>query len=103
MEASMHPFRPLALAIACAIPVCAPAETAITVYSSARPGTLNPDAFRDGGAGQAVPGYALVREEREFTLGAGRTLLRVSDVPALIDPTTVAFASLTDAKSTRVV
>jgi hypothetical protein len=50
-----------------------------------------------------VPGYALVREEREFELAAGRNLLRVTDVPALIDPTTVAFASLTDPKATRVV
>jgi hypothetical protein len=50
-----------------------------------------------------VPGYALVREERAFNLKAGRNLLRVSDVPALIDPTTVAFASVTDPKATRVV
>jgi hypothetical protein len=50
-----------------------------------------------------VPGYALVREERTFTLQPGRNRLRVSDVPAQIDPTTVAFASLTDPRSTRVV
>src|SRR5262249_43225921 len=47
--------------------------------------------------------YALVREERDFALKAGRNLLRVSDVPALIDPTTVSFASLTDPRGTRVV
>jgi len=99
----MQPPRTLAAALACAIPFGAAAETAVTVYSSARPGTLAPQAFREGGEGPAVPGYALVREEREFTLAAGRNLLRVSDVPALIDPTTVAFASLTDPKSTRVV
>src|SRR2546428_807285 len=50
-----------------------------------------------------VPGYALVREERTFSLARGRNVLRVDDVPALIDPTTVAFASMTDPKSTRVV
>src|SRR5688500_14157146 len=99
----MQPLRTLAAALACAIPSGAAAQTAVTVYSSARPGTLAPQAFREGGEGPAVPGYALVREEREFTLAAGRNLLRVSDVPALIDPTTVAFASLTDPKSTRVV
>ena len=99
----MNKLRPLAFAIAIAFPVAAAAETAVTVYSSARPGTLNPQAFRSGGEGVAVPGYALVREERSFALKAGRNLLRVSDVPALIDPTTVAFASLTDPKSTRVV
>ena len=92
---------PLVFAIACSLP--AHAETAITVYSSARPGALSPQAFRSGGEGMAVPGYALVREERAFVLERGRNLLRVSDVPALIDPTTVSFASLTDPKSTRVV
>jgi hypothetical protein len=92
----MQPLRTLAAVLACAIPFGAPGETAVTVYSSARPGTLAPQAFREGGEGPAVPGYALVREEREFTLATGRNLLRVSDVPALIDPTTVAFASLTD-------
>jgi hypothetical protein len=99
----MNDFRRLALALALAFPAHAFAETALTVYSSARPGTLSPQAFRNGGEGSAVPGYALVREERTFALKPGRNLLRVSDVPALIDPTTVAFASLTDPKSTRVV
>jgi len=50
-----------------------------------------------------VPGYALVREERAFALKPGRNLLRVSDVPAMIDPTTVAFTSITDPGGTRVV
>jgi hypothetical protein len=99
----MHLFRPLAAALACALPIAAATETAVTVYSSARPGAFSAQAFREGGEGAAVPGYALVREERDFTLAAGRNLLRVSDVPALIDPTTVAYASLTDPKSTRVV
>lgn len=98
----MKTLRPLAAALACALPLGAFAQTAITVYSSARPGTLNPQAFR-GGSGSAVPGYAVVREERDFTLKAGRNVLRVDDVPALIDPTTVAFASLTDPAGTRVV
>src|SRR6185295_9892057 len=93
---AMNRLRPLAAALALALPLAASAETAITVYSSARPGTLNPQAFRSGGEGYSVPGYALIREERQFSLAAGRTVLRVSDVPALIDPTTVAFASLTD-------
>jgi hypothetical protein len=44
-----------------------------------------------------------VREEREFELASGRNLLRVADIPALVDPTTVSFASLTDPKGTRVV
>jgi hypothetical protein len=92
----------LAAALTCAAPDSG-AETAVTVYSSARPGALNPRDFRSGGEGGPVPGYALVREEREFTLAPGRNTLRVADVPALIDPTTVAFASLTDPRTTRVV
>ena len=96
-------LRPLLAAIAGAISLTAHAETAVTVYSSARPGTLDPRVFREGGEGSTVPGYALVREEREFQLATGRNLLRVVDIPALVDPTTVSFASLTDPKGTRVV
>ena len=99
----MKQLRTLAVALAAALPAAAPAQTALTIYSSAQPGTINPHAFKSGGEGTAVPGYALVREERAFPLKAGRNLLRVSDVPGLIDPTTVAFASLTDPKGTRVV
>ena len=99
----MNTLRPLALAIAAILPTLSAAETALTIYSSARPGTIDPQTYKSGGEGATVPGYALVREEREFALKAGRNLLRVSDVPGLIDPTTVAFASLTDPKGTRVV
>jgi hypothetical protein len=98
----MNALRILPVAIACALAAPAQGETAITVYSSARPGTLTPQIFRSGGEAGTVPGYALVKEERPFALKAGRNLLRVSDVPVLIDPTTVSFASLTD-PATRVV
>ncbi|HUP97221.1 MAG TPA: hypothetical protein VM073_04730 [Usitatibacter sp.] len=99
----MNALRSLPLAVACALSPLAGAETAITVYSSARPGTLSSQTIRSGGEGGAIPGYALVKEERAFPLKAGRNVLRVTDVPALIDPTTVSFASLTDPTSTRVV
>ncbi len=95
--------RTLATAIAAALPLAASAETAITVYSSATPGTLDSRNFRNGGNGGIVPGYALVREDRTFDLKSGRTLLRIDDVPAFIDPTTVSFASLTDPAHTRVI
>ena len=36
-------------------------------------------------------------------LGKGRTVIRIADVPALIDQTTVSFESLTDPTNTRVV
>ena len=99
----MKTLRPLLVALAAAFPAAGFAETAITLYSSAQPGTLNPQTFRNAVEGMAIPGYALVREERAFDLKAGRNVLRVSDVPGLIDPTTVAFASLTDPSGTRVV
>jgi len=96
-------LRPILAATLAALALPASAGTALTIYSSAQPGTLSPQAFRSGGEGSTVPGYALVREERRFDLKAGRNLLRVPDVPALIDPTTVSFASLTDPKATRVI
>ena len=99
----MKTLRPLAIALAAMLPAAAGAQTALTIYSSAQPGTINPQTFKSGGEAATVPGYALVREERAFTLKAGRNLLRVSDVPGLIDPTTVSFASTTDPKGTRVV
>jgi hypothetical protein len=98
----MHRLRPLAFALAAALPCAAAAETQLTVYSSAQPGTLSPANFRNGGEGSAIPGYAMVRESRRFDLKSGRNMLRVSDVPALLDPTTVSFASLSDPAGTRV-
>jgi len=80
-----------------------PGETAITIYSSAQPGSLSPQTFKSGGEGGNVPGYALVRQDREFNLTRGRTVLRLTDVAGNIDPTTVSFESLTDPKGTRVV
>ena len=99
----MKKLRPLVAALAAALPVAALAGSAVTIYSSASPGSLDPQTFKNGGEGYQVPGYALVREEREFTLKSGRNQLRVTDVPGLIDPTTVAFASITDPSGTRVV
>ena len=71
--------------------------TALTIYSTLRPGAVPPELYRDGGRGQNVPGYAVVRNERELALRSGRNSVRFTDVAALIDPTTVHFESLTDA------
>ncbi len=95
--------RPIVAATLAALALPATAGTALTIYSSAQPGTLSAQTFRSGGEGATVPGYALVREDRRFEFRAGRNVLRVPDVPALIDPTTVSFASLTDPAGTRVV
>jgi hypothetical protein len=98
----MNRLPPLAAALAAALPCAALAATQLTVYSSAQPGSLSPQNFRNGGEGMSIPGYAMVREDRRFDLKGGRNVLRVNDVPALLDPTTVSFASLTDAQGTHV-
>jgi hypothetical protein len=94
--------RPLLAAIAAAFPLLAGAQTALTVYSSAQPGAVDPRAFRGAVDAAAVPGYAFVREDRTFALKRGRQQLRVTDVPAHIDPTTLSFTSNTDPQGTRV-
>ena len=71
-------------------------DTALTIYSSQQPGAISADFYRPlpGGTvpmASAVPGYAMVRQDRDVTLGAGRSTLRFSDVAGLIDPTTVTF------------
>ena len=63
---------------------------------------LAPDFYRNGGRGQGIPGYAVVRQERDSNLARGRNMVRFADVAALIDPTTVVFESLTDGKGTTV-
>lgn len=75
--------------------------TALTIYSNAAPGSISPDSYRTPQRG-AVPGYAVVRQERDLDLTTGRNVVRFSDVAALIDPTTVMFESLTDGKGTTV-
>jgi hypothetical protein len=112
-----HSFRskihPLALAVfaACAGTSLAwgadkSSSTAITIYSSAQPGAISPEYYRPvPGQGvpdaSSVPGYALVRDEREIQIDRGRSQLSFTDVAALIDPTTVTFTSLSE-PSTRV-
>jgi hypothetical protein len=93
----------LALAAPAAVQAAAPApeDNAITIYSSAQPGAISPEFYRPlPGQGTpsaaSVPGYALVRTERDVQLSSGRSQLRFTDVAALIDPTTVTFASLSD-------
>lgn len=81
-------------------------DTAVTIYSSAQPGAVPAELYRPmPGAGtpnaMAVPGYALVRHDRNVPIAAGRSTIRFTDVAGLIDPTTVNFTSLTD-PATRV-
>jgi hypothetical protein len=79
-------------------------DTAITIYSSAQPGAISPDMYRPvpgGGVPNAssVPGYAMVRQERDVKLASGRSTLKFADVAALIDPTTVTFTSLSEPRT----
>jgi hypothetical protein len=80
-----------------------PGGNALTLYSTAQPGAIAPELYRNGGRGQAIPGYAVVRQQRDINLNRGRNSVRFSDVAAYIDPTTVMFESLTDPTGTSVV
>jgi hypothetical protein len=82
-------------------------QTALTVYSSAQPGGIPAEWYRPlpgMGTPQAssLPGFALVRVDRDLELVRGRGKLQFTDVAALIDPTTVQFRSLTDPTGTKV-
>ena len=100
-------WKPMA-ALACGMSWLSPSlctaaadELALTIYSSQQPGAISADFYRPvpGGAvppASSVPGYALVRQNRDIELVAGQSTLRFTDVAGLIDPTTVTFTSLSD-------
>ena len=111
MKANRHPLATAVLAALSGVALgaasnTASAETAITIYSSAQPGGISPEFYRPvPGQGvpnaMSVPGYALVRDDRDVKIKQGRSQQSFTDVAALIDPTTVTFTSLTD-PATRV-
>ncbi|HZO23294.1 MAG TPA: hypothetical protein VFB37_12400 [Steroidobacteraceae bacterium] len=80
-----------------------PDDTAITIYSSEQPGAIAPELYRpvpgSSSARMNVPGYALVRQERDVKIDSGRSTLKFADVAALIDPTTVTFTSLSEPRT----
>lgn len=83
--------------------------TSLTIYSTTQPGAVSPELYRpvpgesNFFTGQAVPGYAMIRQERNVNLQRGTNRLNFRDVAAYIDPTTVAFESLTSPDGTRVI
>ncbi len=92
-------------ALACGAAAAAPiSDDSVTIYSKLQPGAVSPDLYRPTPgrhfSGQ-VPGYAIVRHDRPYDIEKGLHPLRVTDVAALIDPTTVTFSSL-DRPATRV-
>jgi hypothetical protein len=87
--------------------LAAESDVSLTVYSSAQPGGIPAEWYRPlPGMGSPMasqlPGFALVRLDRELQIPRGRGTIQFSDVAALIDPTTVQFLSLTDTDGTKV-
>ncbi len=87
--------------------VAADSGTSLTVYSSAQPGGIPAQWYRPlPGMGSPMaselPGFALIRVDRDIQVPRGRGTIQFTDVAALIDPTTVQFLSLTDPDGTRV-
>ncbi|MEJ2384176.1 MAG: hypothetical protein P8Y54_07220 [Xanthomonadales bacterium] len=79
-------------------------QDAVTIYSRMQPGAVAPEWYRPTAGrhnGWQVPGYAIVRHDRDYDLDRGVQNLRVTDVAELIDPTTVTFTSI-DQADTRV-
>lgn len=104
------PQRIIATALALTLLGCnsdavAEEQDAVTIYSSAQPGAIDPDLYRpipgQNRGHYTVPGYGVVKSTRIYDLSKGQNRIQVSDVAAFIDPTTVSFRSLNN-KQTRV-
>ena len=63
-------------------------QTSVTVYSAAGPGAVDVQVLRHAD-GNGIPGYGLVHERREISLPAGVSEVRFTEIPELLDPTTV--------------
>ncbi len=104
----MKKYLPLLLATistaAAAADTASSSDDSITIYSRMQPGAVAPEWYRPSGGrqyGGNVPGYAIVRHDRAYDIQRGVHPLRITNVAALIDPTTVTFSSL-DKPATRV-
>jgi len=99
-----------ALAITMLAGIAPADETALTIYSSAQPGAISPDLYRpvpgQGNFGYSrynqIPGYAVIKQQRDLDIKAGVSTISFTGVAALLDPTTVHFESLTDPSGTSV-
>ncbi len=90
-------------------PALAADGTALTIYSTATPGAVPPELYRPtAGQGynpysyQQIPGYAVIKQERDLDITGPLGTYEFTDVAALLDPTTVRFESLTDPDGTKV-
>jgi hypothetical protein len=110
MRTAIALFFVSATTCAAATPPAAPAPAApsasqagfsLTIYSTADPATFDPqDVVRQENLNpyyvqqNPLPGYGIVRENREMKLAEGDNTIRFTDVATGIDPTTVSFQSL---------
>jgi hypothetical protein len=82
-------------------------KTSLTIYSTANSNNITPELYHPISGNQeentAIPGYAIVYEQRHIDLKQGKNVIPFPNFSANIDPTTVMFKSLTDPKGTRVV
>lgn len=115
MKALAHRATLLALATGLATNLAVALDsTSLTIYSTTYPGGIPADMYRPvpphmaqygyyyNYGQQRIPGYAVVRQNRDLDIAPGRSTLTYTDVAALLDPTTVRFESLTDADGVRV-
>ena len=84
-------------------------DFSLTIYSTADPATFDPQQLAQqrlmnpyNAWQMKLPGYGVVRETRKIEIKEGENTIRFSDVASGIDPTTVAFQSLTAPDSTAV-
>lgn len=96
----------VAASILAATAAADPPATSVTIYSSADPAGFDPQRYveqqRNGwtpNAAWQVPGFGVVKQLRSFDLQPGRNEVSFTDVAAFLDPTTVGFSDLTDAKA----
>ena len=81
----------------------------LTIYSNADPATFDPQEYVRQqtlysyyAQQNPLPGYGVVRENRQIQLNQGENIVRFTDVAAEIDPTTVSFESLTSPTAANV-
>jgi len=78
----------------------------LTIYSEADPATFDPQQYLRAepyfARQNPLPGYGIVRENREISLDAGENTVRFTDVATGIDPTTVGFLDLTNPQAASV-
>lgn len=77
-------------------------QTNLIIYSTVTPNGIPAEFYRSSIndiqpiPSFSIPGYAIVQENKNIDFKAGANIVRLSDIPTFIDPTTVTFKSLTD-------